>query len=185
MALFFFFIIMMMMMMMNVCWPPEAEEPAYLHLDLGAVDLLSDGLDDADHDVLQAFSLRVVVKDQAVALLCVRAAEGWRPHPGVDGAQVVVQSIQILKSPINPPPTSQQRPSYPPVLSEMTDFKIPFFTCKNSRTFDPRTRRMVSYPDSWQNSKNIFPNSCRMSPASISARGNSNIKKPRQPRWPP
>lgn len=43
------------------------------------------------------------------------------------------------------------------------------FTCKNSRTFDPKTRKMVSYPDSWQNSKNIFPNSCRMSPASISA----------------
>lgn len=41
-------------------------------------------------------------------------------------------------------------------------------TCKNSRTFDPNTRKMVSYPDSWQNSKNIFPNNCKMSPASIS-----------------
>ena len=41
-------------------------------------------------------------------------------------------------------------------------------TCKNSRTFDPNTRRIVSYPDSWQNSKNIFPNNCKMSPASIS-----------------
>lgn len=162
---------MMMMMMMNVCWPPEAEEAAYLHLDLGAVDLLSDGLDDADHDVLQAFSLRVVVKDQAVALLCVRAAEGWRPHPRVDGAQVVVQSIQILKSPIKPPPPHINSVLHitPSSLKWLILISL-FFTCKNSRTFDPRTRRMVSYPDSWQNSKNIFPNSCRMSPASISAK---------------
>lgn len=87
----------------GVCSPPEAEEHANLHLDLCAVDLLSDGLNDADHDVLQAFSLRVVVKNQAVALLCVGAAEGRRPHPRVDGAQVVVQSIEILKSPIKNP----------------------------------------------------------------------------------
>lgn len=43
--------------------PPEAEENANLHLYLCAVDLLSDGLNDANHNVLQAFSLRVVVKN--------------------------------------------------------------------------------------------------------------------------
>lgn len=41
-------------------------------------------------------------------------------------------------------------------------------TCRNSRTFEPSTRSMVSYPDSWQNSKNIFPNICKISPASTS-----------------
>lgn len=60
------------------------------------MDLLSHGLDDADHDVLQAFSLRVVVQDQVVALLSVCAAERGRPHPRVDGAQVVVQRVQVL-----------------------------------------------------------------------------------------
>lgn len=95
-------IIMMMMRHLNgVGSPLEAEENANLHLYLCAVDLLSDGLNDANHNVLQAFSLRVVVKNQAVALLCVRAAEGWRPHPRVDGAQVVVQRVEILKSPNN------------------------------------------------------------------------------------
>lgn len=42
-------------------------------------------------------------------------------------------------------------------------------TCRNSRTFEPSTRKMVSYPDSWQNSKNILPNICKISPALTSA----------------
>lgn len=176
---------MMMMMMMNVCWPPEAEEAAYLHLDLGAVDLLSDGLDDADHDVLQAFSLRVVVKDQAVALLCVRAAEGWRPHPRVDGAQVVVQSIQILKSPIKPPPpTYQQRPSYHPVLSEMTDFNIPFFYLQEFPNIWSQNPQNGVVPGLLAELKKHLPKQLQDVACLDLCQGNSHIKKSRQPRSP-
>lgn len=54
------------------------------------MDLLSDSLDDADDNVLQAFSLRVVVKNQIVPLLCIGAAEWGSPHPGINGTQVVM-----------------------------------------------------------------------------------------------
>lgn len=54
------------------------------------MDLLGDCLDDANHNVLKTFSLRVVVKDQVVAFLGVCAAEGGGSHPGVDGTQVVM-----------------------------------------------------------------------------------------------
>lgn len=50
-------------------------------------------------------------------------------------------------------------------------------TCRNSRTFEPSTRKMVSYPDSWQNSKNILPNICKISPASTSAKQNKKLIK--------
>jgi len=51
-------------------------------------------LDDADDYVLEARPLRVVVEQQLAILL--RAAEGGGPHSGVQGAQVVVQGVQIL-----------------------------------------------------------------------------------------
>lgn len=68
-----------------------------LHVDLGAVDLLGDGLDDADDDVLQSLSLGVIVQDEAASLLGVRAAERRRAHAGVDGPEVVMKSIEVLK----------------------------------------------------------------------------------------
>lgn len=138
--------------LVNGASPPEAEEDANLHLYLRAVDLLSHGFNDANHNVLQAFSLRVVVKNEAVPLLRVRAAEGWRPHPRVDGAQVVMQSVKILKSPINSHKTHKSQINsilhINPSFLKLLILIMVFFTCKNSRTFDPKTRKMVSYPDS-------------------------------------
>lgn len=61
------------------------------------MDLLGHGLDDADDDVLQSLSLRVIVQDEAVPFLGIGAAEGWSTHAGVDGTQVVVKSIQVLE----------------------------------------------------------------------------------------
>lgn len=63
-------------------------------LDLGVVQFLGHLLDDADDDVLEARTVRVVVQHQLAVLL--RAPERGRPHAGVQGAQVVVQRVQIL-----------------------------------------------------------------------------------------
>lgn len=68
----------------------EQNSRADLHLYLCAVDLLSDGFNDANHNVLQAFSLWVVVKNQIVPLLSICAAEWGSPHPGIDGTEVVM-----------------------------------------------------------------------------------------------
>lgn len=48
-------------------------------------------------------------------------------------------------------------------------------TCKKSRGVAPSTCKILSYPESWQNSKNVFPNNSKMSSAGISA--NNKIKK--------
>lgn len=61
------------------------------------MDLLGDRFDDANHNVLEALSLRVVVKYEVVSFLRVCAAEWGGSHPGIDGTQVVMQGIQILK----------------------------------------------------------------------------------------
>lgn len=61
------------------------------------MDLLGYGLDDADDDVLQSLSLRVIVQDEAVSLLRICAAEWRRTHARVDGTQVVMESIQVLE----------------------------------------------------------------------------------------
>lgn len=61
------------------------------------MDLLGDGLDDANDDVLQSLSLRVIVQDEAVSLLGVRTAERWSTHAGVDGSQVVMESVKVLE----------------------------------------------------------------------------------------
>lgn len=61
------------------------------------MDLLGHGLDDADDDVLQPLPLGVVVQDEAVSLLGVRAAERRSAHAGVDGSQVVMESIEVLE----------------------------------------------------------------------------------------
>lgn len=44
------------------------------------------------------------------------------------------------------------------------------FTCKKSRGVAPSTCKILSYPESWQNSKNVFPNSSRISSAGMSAK---------------
>lgn len=61
------------------------------------MDLLGDGLDDADDDVLQSLSLGVVVQDEAAPLLGVCTAERRSAHAGVDGSQVVMERIQVLE----------------------------------------------------------------------------------------
>ena len=71
-------------------WRQNKNNRADLHLYLCAVDLLSDGFNDANHNVLQAFSLWVVVKNQIVPLLSICAAERGSPHPGIDGTEVVM-----------------------------------------------------------------------------------------------
>lgn len=63
---------------------------AHLHLYLCPMDLLSNSFNDANHNVLQAFSLGVVVKNQIVPLLCVGAAERGSPHTRINGTQVVM-----------------------------------------------------------------------------------------------
>lgn len=77
--------------------PKECSRKADLHLYLCPMDLLGDSFNDADHNVLEAFPLGVVVKDQIVPLLCIGAAEGRSSHPRINSAQVVMKSIQILK----------------------------------------------------------------------------------------
>ena len=69
----------------------------YLHVYLGAMYLLSYCLDDSDDNILQPFSLWVVVQDESFALLRIGAAEGRRPHAWVDGSKVVMQSIKVLQ----------------------------------------------------------------------------------------
>lgn len=69
----------------------------YLHVYFGAVYLLSYCLDDSDDNILQPLSLWVVVQDESFALLRIGAAEGRRPHAGVDGSKVVMQSIKVLR----------------------------------------------------------------------------------------
>lgn len=51
-------------------------------------------LDDADDYVLEARPFRIVMEEQLAILL--RAAEGGSPHSRIQGAQVVVQGVQIL-----------------------------------------------------------------------------------------
>lgn len=51
-------------------------------------------LDYADDNVLQARPFRVVVQQQFAILF--RAAKRGRPHAWIQGAQMVVQGIQIL-----------------------------------------------------------------------------------------
>lgn len=70
---------------------------ADLHLYLCSVDLLSNSFNDANHNILQAFPLGVVVKDQVVSFLSIGAAKRRSPHPGIDGAQVIMESIQVLQ----------------------------------------------------------------------------------------
>lgn len=69
----------------------------YLHVYLSAVYLLSDGLDDPDHNVLKPLSLRVVVQNESFAFFCVGAPEGRCSHPWVDGSKVVMQGIEVLE----------------------------------------------------------------------------------------
>lgn len=61
------------------------------------MDLLSNSFNDANHNVLQAFPLWVVVKDQVVSFLSVSAAKWGSPHPRINGAQVIMESIEVLK----------------------------------------------------------------------------------------
>lgn len=51
-------------------------------------------LDYADDNVLQARPFRVVVQQQFAILF--RAAKRGRPHARIQGAQMVVQGVQIL-----------------------------------------------------------------------------------------
>ena len=69
----------------------------YLHVYLSVVYLLGYRFYDPDDNVLQAFSLRVVVQDKPFALLGVGAPKGRRPHTRVDGRKVVVQGIEVLQ----------------------------------------------------------------------------------------
>lgn len=75
----------------------EENNKADLHLYLRSVDLLSNSFNDANHNILQAFPLGVVVKDQVVSFLSIGAAKRRRPHPGIDGAQVIMESVQVLR----------------------------------------------------------------------------------------
>lgn len=42
------------------------------------------------------------------------------------------------------------------------------FTCKKSLGVAPSTCKILSYPESWQNSKNVLPNNSKISSAGIS-----------------
>jgi hypothetical protein len=68
----------------------------YLHVYLSAVYLLSNSLDNPDHDVLKPLSFRVVVQDEPFAFLRIGAPEGRRAHPWVNGGEVVMQGIEVL-----------------------------------------------------------------------------------------
>lgn len=69
----------------------------YLHVYLSAVYLLSNSLDDPDHNVLKPLSLRVVVQNEPFAFFRIGAPEGRCAHPWVDGSEVVMQGIQVLE----------------------------------------------------------------------------------------
>lgn len=43
-----------------------------------------------------------------------------------------------------------------------------YSTCKKSRGVAPNTCSILSYPESWQNSKNVFPNNSNIALAGIS-----------------
>lgn len=47
-------------------------------------------------------------------------------------------------------------------------FLLLVHACKKSRGVAPNTWSILSYPESWQNSKNVFPNSSNIALAGIS-----------------
>lgn len=51
------------------------------------------------------------------------------------------------------------------------------FTCKKSLGVAPSTCKILSYPESWQNSKNVLPNNSKISSAGISVLVNKETKK--------
>lgn len=72
----------------------------YLHVYFCTMDLLSYCFDDANDNILQTFSFRIVMQNESLPLLCIRASEGRGSHTRVNCSKVVMQSIQVLEGEI-------------------------------------------------------------------------------------
>lgn len=54
-------------------------------------------LHDADDDVLQPRPVRVVVEDEGSVLGSLRTSEGRRSHARVQGAEMIMESVKVLR----------------------------------------------------------------------------------------
>lgn len=138
----------------------------------------------SDDNMFQSWSIRIVMQNQSTVFRSLGAAKRWSSHPWIKGAQVVMEGIQVLKKnnfmvvsdlrkllnliwvDVTKPSLAARRKSF--VVRKY----ISNITCKKSRGVAPSTWRILSYPESWQNSKKVLPNSSRIASAGMSARYN-------------
>jgi hypothetical protein len=103
--------------------------------------------------VLEPGPVGVVVQDQGAIFRPDGAPERRSLHSGIERPEVVVERIQILKL-----------PNY----RNLYWCLHPLVTWRKSLGVAPNTCRILSKPESWQNSKNVLPNSSKIALAGIS-----------------
>lgn len=69
----------------------------YLHIYFCAVNLLSNCFDDSNYNVLESFSLGIVMQNESLPLFCISTSKGRGPHTWVYCSKVVMKSIKVLQ----------------------------------------------------------------------------------------